>query len=118
MNPELKQLILDICKNYTVHDHGVAFTITGGQFHITLDKQYPLRPKMQIMVATQIVYSTYFNIDGDKAVDKDLTDIYRTMQAKWREQQRQAMIKDPYSLRAVVELRKALQYDTQRNKER
>ena len=118
MNQELKQLILDICRQYPVHNHGVALTITGGRFRITLDKQYPVRPQMQIMVAMQIVYRTYFNIDGDTALDRDATEIYRAMQSKLRQQERDEMAKDTSSLRAISELRAAVQYDRKQNKGR
>ena len=118
MNKELKQLILDVCRDYTVADHGVALTITGNMFRIILDTKLMPRQELQIMVAARIVYRTYFNIDGDTALDKDVTDIYNAMKNKLLTQARQQMSNDFTSLQAIKEMRTALQYDKSRNKNR
>ena len=108
MNTELKKLILDICRAYPVADLGVALTITSNRFRITLDISHP---QLDVMVLTKYVYRAKFKVNGDTALDRDITDIYNAMREKLRIQERQQMANDSHSLQAIKELRMALQYD-------
>lgn len=118
MNQELKQIILDTCKNYPVEDHGVALAITGRRFRITLTYSGMVGAKLEIIAQLQTVYRVYFDIDGNTTLDKDVTEIYRAMQTKLHEQVRKKMATDKTSLMAIEKLRSAMQYDEQINKGR
>ena len=116
MNQELKQLILDLCKKYPVTEKGVALTITGRRFHIILDYNRMTRPRLEILANFQLVYNRYFDIDGNRAWDKDATEIYRCMLANLHEQERKQAATDQTSIKAIKELRDALLQEQQKTR--